>query len=308
MYIAFRQVDLPSVLEGILRVNVPIILVTIVIMILSVYIRAWRWQTILNPTEHYSVQKLYESAMIGYFGNSVLPFRMGELLRSYALSLHGKTGYSKIFGTIVLERVLDLLGLVVLIALFLPFFPVAEGFNPILIAISIATIVVFLIIVFFGNGIDNFMAMLGRLTLFQSNFGKKFINLVHQFVVGILSIRETRHTLLISFQTMFLWAIYFGYMWLCFVAVDIPMTWSGVGVVLIMTTLSISIPAAPGYIGTYHAVAVYTLVAMFSIQLTEAQTFAVVVHAIGYLPFIIVGSYYFFRNSLHFSDLKDREL
>lgn len=308
LILAFRQVDLDSLATSILQVNSGLIILVAAGMIFSVLIRAWRWQIILNPTEHYTVRQLYESTMIGYFGNSVLPFRMGELLRSYALSIHGNSGYSKIFGTIILERILDLLGLVVIIIFLLPMFPTSAGVNSILISVSIVSVMVFLFIVFFGKMVDQFIQRIGGFRLFESKWGKKILNLIHQLVMGILSIRETRHSSLLIFQTLLLWLIYYVGMWVCFVAVHIPMTWWGAGIVLIMTTLSITIPAAPGYIGTYHAVAVYTLVSLFNADLTASQTFAVVVHAVGYIPFIIVGSYYFFKNSLHFSDVKNKEL
>jgi len=308
MYLAFKQVDFASLYEGITQIRVSLIIVTVAGMLFSVYIRAWRWQVILKPTETYKVSTLYESAMIGYFGNSVLPFRMGELLRSYALSIHGKAGYSKIFGTVLLERVLDLLGLVAVIIIFLPFFPVSAGVNSILIIISIVTILIFIFITFFGNLVEKIIHWMAEFRIFQSKWGKKILIIVHQLVMGVLSIRETKQSMLLIFQTILLWLIYYVYMWICFVAIGIPMGWSGIGIVLIMTTLSISIPAAPGYIGTYHAVAVYTLVSMFGVALTEAQTFAVVVHAVGYLPFIVFGAYYFFKNSIHFSDAKQKEL
>ena len=82
----------------------------------------------------------------------------------------------------------------------------------------------------------------------------------------------------------------------------------GVGIILITTSLAVSIPAAPGYIGTYHATAVYILTNLFNAELSESQAFAVIIHAVGFIPLVIIGAIYFFRSSLHLRDISGRHI
>jgi len=105
-----------------------------------------------------------------------------------------------------------------------------------------------------------------------------------------------------------LWVIYYACTYLIAQAVHINIGWIGIGIVLIGSTLSITVPAAPGYIGTYHAAIVYLGTTLFSIPRPEVQTFAVIMHASGYLPFVILGAYYFIKSSIHISDIKDKNL
>jgi uncharacterized membrane protein YbhN (UPF0104 family) len=125
---------------------------------------------------------------------------------------------------------------------------------------------------------------------------------------GITSIKKSNHSFQIALQTIYLWVIYYACTYLITQAVHINIGWIEIGIVLAATTLSITVPAAPGYIGTYHAVIVYLGTTFFAISRPEAQAFAVIVHASGYLPFVIVGAYYFIKSSIHISDIKDKNL
>lgn len=91
-------------------------------------------------------------------------------------------------------------------------------------------------------------------------------------------------------------------------AAGISLTWIQVGVVLISTSLAIAIPAAPGAVGTYHAAAVYVLTELFFVGKAESQAYAVLLHAVGFVPLIIIGSIYFLRSSVHLRDISEHHI
>ena len=70
-------------------------------------------ETHFNTIEKIDLHPLFESTMIGYFGNSVFPFRLGEILRGYSLCKNYSITFSVTFGTIILERILDMFGLII---------------------------------------------------------------------------------------------------------------------------------------------------------------------------------------------------
>ncbi len=80
------------------------------------------------------------------------------------------------------------------------------------------------------------------------------------------------------------------------------------GVLYVMLTVAISIPAAPGYVGTYHATCVAVLTSIYSIDLGTSQAFAIISHAAVFIPFVIVGAIVFVKNSLNFSKIKSLEI
>ena len=91
-------------------------------------------------------------------------------------------------------------------------------------------------------------------------------------------------------------------------ATVLVLTWSGTGVLLIATTLSIIIPAAPGYFGTYHAATIFVLTSMYGIARIDSQAFAVLAHAVGFVPFVVIGAIFFIKSSVSLSQLKRYKL
>ena len=100
-----------------------------------------------------------------------------------------------------------------------------------------------------------------------------------------------------------MWIVYFFVTYSVILATNISIDWIGVGIILISTSLALAIPAAPGGLGTYHAAAVYILTSYFFIDRVESQAFAVILHAVGFLPLLLIGFIFFIRSSLHFKDV-----
>ncbi|GIS36518.1 MAG: hypothetical protein Ct9H90mP7_5260 [Candidatus Neomarinimicrobiota bacterium] len=73
-----------------------------------------------------------------------------------------------------------------------------------------------------------------------------------------------------------------------------------VGVILLLTSLAMSIPAAPGAIGTHHFAAYYVMTTMFLFPEAESQSFAIVLHAVSYVPWLFVELFTFFQALLEY--------
>jgi len=76
-----------------------------------------------------TITSLYKAELIGYFGNNVLPVRLGELLRSYLIGNEWNLSTSYVFGTVVLERLLDTLSLATLAFLLILIYPLEESLR-----------------------------------------------------------------------------------------------------------------------------------------------------------------------------------
>ena len=113
-FYAFRNFELSKLSDIIGKINFSYILLAIFFLIFSVYIRALRWQLLFKHNKP-STNKLFASQLIGYFGNNIFPLRAGELLRCIFLSRYYKITKSSIFGTVILERVLDVFGIIFLL-------------------------------------------------------------------------------------------------------------------------------------------------------------------------------------------------
>ncbi|MFQ6612821.1 MAG: lysylphosphatidylglycerol synthase transmembrane domain-containing protein [Fidelibacterota bacterium] len=308
LYYAFRKVEFSELLFHLKMINVWYILISLLLIVFSVAVRAERWQILLEPIEVIPFTRLFSSTMIGYFGNGVLPFRLGEVLRAYSLSEKTDVRATAAFGTIMLERILDVVGLIGMIILFSIFYPYNNWGNGILIPLVVVVTGILGFFIFLAFAPVDFMEKIGRWKLFKISLFHRIFVLVKSLMEGLTAIRQTKHVGQIIIHTIFLWLIYYIMIFATVKATNLDLGPIGVGIVLITTSLAVSIPAAPGYIGTYHATAVYILTNLFNTGLYESQAFAVIIHAVGFIPLVIIGAIYFFRSSLHLKDISGRHI
>ncbi|MAG21420.1 MAG: lysylphosphatidylglycerol synthase transmembrane domain-containing protein [Candidatus Marinimicrobia bacterium] len=309
LYVAFRQIDLTELGGALAQAQWSLILVALLLMVFSVWVRALRWQILLLPISRVSVSTAFSSTMIGYFGNSVLPLRLGEFMRAYAIrEKEPSLTAASAFGTIVVERLLDMTGTLILVILFFSLYDVPRWLASGGIALGIIVLGGFAVLLWISSTHEEWLERIENMALLQRGLGLKVRHLLHSFLHGLVSLRQTKHYWSLAFYSISLWVIYFSISWLTAHALDINITWIEVGVVLVATTMVIMIPSAPGFIGTYHAGAVLVMVGLFGQGESMSQAFAILNHAIGFVPLVAVGSFCLIRSSVTLKEVKPIEI
>ena len=112
--------------NSIQQVNYLYLLLVTLFLLSSVWLRALRWRWLFKIDALPTTTSLYRAEMIGYFGNNVLPLRLGELMRAYLIGREWHLSKNYVFGTVVLERLLDTLTLVFFSFLLILFYPLEE--------------------------------------------------------------------------------------------------------------------------------------------------------------------------------------
>ena len=308
LYYAFRQINFWELWVSLKNVNFVLITIAIVILLLSNVIRAWRWQILVKPINDVSFEPAFSSIMIGYFGNSVLPFRMGEFLRAYVVADKTSLTASTAFGTIVIERILDFIGLSAVILLIMTVYPLKTIGGSIIIGVIVLSLTAFIFIFLFSGFKSTLLVKIEKLSLLRFGLLRKILLFIKNILDGATTIRATNKLGIILLYTLIIWIMYYCSTYLATIATGIELEWFGFGVLLISTTLAISIPAAPGYVGTYHAAAVYILTNLFNVDRLDAQAAAIILHAVGTIPIVIIGAGYFINSSVNFKDIKDQGL
>jgi hypothetical protein len=308
LYYAFRQINFWELWVSIKNVNFVLIVLAVVIQLLSNVIRAWRWQILAKPIKDVSFEPAFSSIMIGYFGNSVLPFRMGEFLRAYVVADKISLTASTAFGTIVIERILDFIGLSAVILLIMTVYPLKTIGGSIIIGVIVLSLTAFIFIFLFSGFKSTLLVKIEKLSLLRFGLLRKILLFIKNILDGATTIRATNKLGIILLYTLIIWIMYYCSTYLATIATGIELEWFGFGVLLISTTLAISIPAAPGYVGTYHAAAVYILTNLFNVGRLDAQAAAIILHAVGTIPIVIIGAGYFLNSSVNFKNINDQGL
>ena len=110
------NVDLRGVAREIVHARFDWLTLSLLTMFLNLVIRAWRWQYLLEPLGPTSFGNAFRATAVGFAATSVLPARAGEVIRPYFLARHERMSATSAFATVILERVLDMLTVLVLLA------------------------------------------------------------------------------------------------------------------------------------------------------------------------------------------------
>ena len=292
IYWAFRDFKFSDFKASIQEVEIIYLVIATFLLWGSVWLRALRWKWLFKKADSPSVPSLYRAELIGYFGNNVLPLRLGELLRSYIVGKENNLSKSFVIGTVVLERLMDMLALTSLAFLLFLIYPLEGSIRDYVLwsgIISIFTITISLII-------------LHRIKIIKADY--KILIIIKRIIDGILSIRKEM-VIPVIISSLLIWCIYWMDVFLLQRAFQFNLSWAQVLTVLVISSVALSIPSAPGMIGTFHATVKYTMVDLFAYTANEGNSFAILMHAYGYILFTLLGAYFFMRSQFHKNAIKN---
>lgn len=236
--------------------------------------RAMRWKMMLESMGYkIKLHNAFFTIMLSYFANLGLP-RVGEVLRATTFSQYEKIRVDKLMGTIVLDRLLDLLsvGLIVVAAIALQY-DILWGFiseqlgersfnSSALIFIAVIGFVLLLLGYVFRN-------WLGQIKIVQ-----RIRQLLLGFVSGLSSVRGIKKPLPFIFHSAVIWGMYFLMTYLCFFAFEPTSSLGPMAglIVFVFGTFGVIVPS-PGGMGTFHALAVIGL-SLYGVKGDDAFSFA----------------------------------
>ena len=303
IYLAFRGINLQVLWKYIIEANYIYIIAPIPIMVLSHWVRAVRWRTILKPIhKHSSLYNLFSAVSIGYAVNNLLP-RGGEIVRPYVFSKNENISFSSTFATIILERLLDVLTLLILFGFtFILYSDKILALLPSSIDITKITylVVIFLIAVIFAFYPPFIKFVLNKLI---KPFSEKLFNRINEifskFLKGFAIIKEPKLYATLAFQSILIWLLYSLPLFIMFYAFDFSskgMNFLDAILLLVASGISFSIAPTPGSIGVFHWMVKIILVKFYGVSGEQALAFATVNHGVNYLLQLFLGGYFIVVN------------
>ena len=262
------------------------ILLAAFLLAASVWLRAQRWQWFINDEKKPSVSGLFEIEMIGYFANNIFPLRAGEFLRAYFLKKKYNINASFGLGTIAMERLSDTFGLIILGFLLLAYFPLQEVLQKWVFTSGAIFLLLVLVILFLLKFSDR---------LKDSSRWKEAFN---SFIQGFSGFRRDK-LLKIFFFTGIIWSMYWLDTYIVQHALNLKMSWLESLLILVMTSLSMSIPSAPGMVGTFHAAVKFTMVQILDYDPDIANIFSIILHGYGFICLTVIGAFFYLKSEIN---------
>jgi uncharacterized protein (TIRG00374 family) len=293
VYLAVRRVNISEMLGALADANYMYVLLAVLVMMFSHYLRAWRWQYFLAPIKTVNSGSLFSALIIGYAANSFVPAHLGEFLRAFVLGKKQNISASSTFASIVIERIVDVFSLILLMVLviFIHPFPrwVAQS-GYIMLGGAVGA---FILLIGFKRFEDKSTSLIQILLKpLPEKIGPKLESMILNFLSGVMPLKSNWHYLYVAVLSVAIWFCYALSYYFCLSAFEFStfyqLPWHASLVILVITTISIVVPSSPGYVGTYHLLCQISLV-MFGVSETEALSFATIAHAVILLPATFTG-------------------
>jgi len=294
---ALKGMDIKKVFQQISNANIFWVSVSGFISIVAFVVRAHRWNLLIEPMGYSpSLKNTTYAVMVGYFANLAIP-RLGEVSRCGALSEAESIPFNKLLGTVIIERIIDVLSLLVCILLAaaieykrLGNFFAEKVFDPLNkklqqltgSPILLITVILFLVIL---------LAVV--IYFFRKNIKKgpesRINKIIKGFIDGLRSVATLKHPGLFIFQSAFIWVLYFLGVYTALYAFSFTSNLGANAALFLLVAggLGMSAPVQGG-IGSYHLLVKEGLI-LYGVAADNGLAFAFMLHGLQMILVIVLG-------------------
>lgn len=288
---AVRNVDFRVFWDGVTAMEYVWLIPSLAALGATFYLRALRWQLMFVPQNRPPLPATLRALLIGLFFNQIMPLRAGEAARVVALNQEAGTSRAEALGTAVVERIYDVLALLVLLFVTWPFLPALTWIGG---AVVFALVFVALVVVgaaclfVFGDRI--LRLVLAPLALLPSISRSRTDAAAASLAGGLGALHRPRLALAAFAVTMLSWLVAGISYWCVLEGFDLDL---GLGLdaallLLVTTNLALVIPSLPAGVGVFEAATIFTLDG-YGIGESQALACAVVLHSVNFFPYIAAG-------------------
>lgn len=302
---AIRGQRLPEVWQALREANYLWLIPGIIVYFGAVWLRTYRWKYLLRPIKALPVRDLFPVVTIGYMGNNIFPFRAGEVLRAYVLKRKEEVSVSASLATILVERIFDGITMLIFVFAILPLVPTNEFLGRLLPFMS----------VFFFGGLLAFLLVASSparteklyewvvIRLVPTRFRDQVRGLLARFLEGLQVLRSGRDMFFVMGISILLWLVEAWKYWFVMQGFALEQPFYVLVFTCAIVNLATSIPASPGYLGTFEVAGIESLV-LFGVSRNTATGFILALHAALWFPITALGAYFAWKESISWREME----
>lgn len=305
LYFAFQGIQLDKLAVSFLNMNWLWMPVLILVFMISYFGRVFRWQVLFDPYKP-GWMHTFHALNVGYFLSNITPARLGDLARAYLLGTIEKIPVARSISTLVVERALDGLTVVLFMFLLLPFIPnlpsewVKSGL--LLGAIGVIVLVALAILSLQRERGVAFLRKLASPFKFLNREGLwRFIELL---IDGFSVIRSPRPLIKAILWSLEIWLVVALLAWLTMISLGIHLPFTAGILVQVAAALAVTVAPSPGQLGVFHLIAVSVL-KLYGVDPNQALAFAFVLHGMTYLMLMGLGVVSIWREGIDLAKIQD---
>jgi uncharacterized protein (TIRG00374 family) len=269
------------------------------IYFLGVWLRAVRWKRLMTPFAEVPTSRLFRVIVIGFAVNNLLPFRLGEVVRTFLLRHSNGVPVAATLASILLERVLDvvvLCGLLALVAILVPL----DGWLAALAGLA-AVVMLGSTLGLVGLALVPLSLLRATLALVvrsTSRLSARLARVVESFLDGIGALRTARDAVTIGALSVGCWLGELGLYYFVMLAFGFDSGILSLIAGMVAANLATILPSSPGYVGTFDVPLQSTLSDSFGVNVAVAAGYTLLAHALLFVPVVLVGLFFLGREDL----------
>jgi len=311
VWVSMHDVKLSEVWNALRHANYLGFAAVMALTLLGFWIRAVRWRSLIAAPRPISTDSLFSATMIGFMANNVLPFRLGEFVRPWALARREKLSKTTLLATVVVERAVDMLTLLGILGISLLVHPASVSARTEAGRMTRAGAGV---LVFMCVGLTAFVIALEwspRLAHgvvhwltrpLPETVRRRVSAMLTHFFEGLGLFRDLPRLAWVFALSFLMFGVFALGLSVCMWALSLSVPWYAGLIMLVITAIGIMVPAAPGYIGTLNLACIAGL-ALFGVSKDLAAPFSWFYWASQWLPVTGVGLFYLQREGLSLRSL-----
>lgn len=304
LYLVLRNIDIKTIAEFIINGNYLWLLPCLVMFTVAFVFRALRWKFLFLPIKKFTAKQLFSSLLMGFAANCVFPMRFGEIVRAYIVGKKHNVSKSSSLATIVLERIMDGVGILILLVLAVPFLPVFPLWVKRTIFIAVILFISMLITVGILITKKHFIDILKKIPFIRYELKEQIVHKIKKFIIGFEVIKDIKNFLIVILISVCVWVCETFNIYFLVKIVAIDLSFFAIVFVLFVTIIGVMIPAAPGSLGTFEAAFVVGMM-FFKIPKETAFAAALISHTVGGIYVMSLGIYYFFKEGISYREISE---
>ena len=298
--LAARSLRLGDVTDALADANYLWLFPATVAMLVGLVLRAQRWRVLFHPVAGLRLSNLFGAMNVGYMLNNLLPLRVGELGRAYVIREVEKVGWVHALTTVFVERLLDVLIVVALLLVLLPFVDEPGWATGPALVLGFGVLGLAAVLAAAGRARKLARAVIEWvLRPVPEKLRDRLLGSSEAALDGFAALGHPQVLLWAGGWSAIAWGFSSLYLYFTLRAFDLQLTYAAPVFVLVAIALGMVVPSSAGYIGVYHAIAIETLTGVFAVDRSAAAGFALVSHALFYvIPTLLGMAYLWSRREL----------
>lgn len=305
--ICFFRVDLSSVPGELSKINGLLLIPAFLCQFLNIFVRSQRWRIIIEPERKSDWLHTFSLYSIGAMLNLTFPALIGQVARTILFSKRYQITKTFTFTTILLEFLFDAISILIIVFVTSLIFVIFPDYLTIELLVIALIVLVFVLLNFIlrRKGKIHILDEIPQDTLL-GKIKARLAKIYHSFLNGLRMLRSSKHLALVSSLSLLSWTLNTFFVLFIVLAFNLKIPlWSAV-LVVVINTLFVMIPLAPGNIGTLHFATTLAL-GILGVNREISFSVAIILHAINILPTYILGAFFLSTEHLTIKELRVKD-